>query len=66
MGLFGIVWDLRGYVSGLFDYLLGRDVIEWDAASLLGMTEGMSCEAVKTFWYRVRYLACSGEFEGWL
>ena len=40
-------------VSGLSDYLLGHDVIEWNAASLPGITEGMSCEAVKPFWYRV-------------
>ena len=46
MGLFGIIWNLRGYVSGLLvyllglsGYLLGRDVIEWDAA-LSGMMEG--------------------------
>ena len=37
------------YLSGLLDYLMGRDVIEWDAASLSGMTQGMSCKAVKPF-----------------
>ena len=44
------------YLSGLSGYLLGRDVIEWDAAWLSGITEGiqyMSCEAVKPFLYRV-------------
>ena len=30
------------------------------------MTEGMSCEDIKTFLYRVRCLASSGECEGWL
>ena len=40
------------YLSGLSGYLLGRDVIEWDAAWLSGITEGMSCEAVKPFLYR--------------
>ena len=33
-GLFGIVWDLRGYVSALLVYLSGHNVIEWDAALL--------------------------------
>ena len=32
-GAFDIVWDLRGYISGLFDYFSRRDVIEWDAVS---------------------------------
>ena len=41
------------YLSGLSGYLLGHDVIEWDAAWLFGMMEGMSCEAVKPFLYRV-------------
>ena len=36
---------------------MGRDVIEWDAAWLSGITEGMSCEAVKPFLYRMSYLA---------
>ena len=47
IGTFDIIQDflvsfgtLRGYVSGLLVYLLGRDVIEWDAASLSGMMEG--------------------------
>ena len=60
MGLVVIVWDFSGYLSGLLVYLsglsgypLGRDVIEWDAAWLSGITEGMSCEAVKPFLYRV-------------
>ena len=33
LGLFGIVWDFRGYISGLFDYFLRRNVIEWDAVN---------------------------------
>ena len=43
------------YLSGLSGYLFGRDVIEWDATWLSGITitEGMSCEAVKPFLYRV-------------
>ena len=41
------------YLSGLSGYPLGRDVIEWDAAWLSGITEGMSYEAVKPSLYRV-------------
>ena len=41
------------YLSGLSGYLLGRAVIEWEAVWLSGTTEGMSCEAVKPFFYRV-------------
>ena len=61
IGTFGIVRDLLlwwfsgclsgllVYLSGLSGYPLGRDVIEWDAAWLSGITEGMSCEAMKPF-----------------
>ena len=53
-GLFGIVWDLRGYVSALLVYLSGHNVIEWDAALL----------SVLTYWYRASWLAGSGECKG--
>ena len=33
IGKFDIVWDIRSYISGLFDYFLRRDVIEWDVVS---------------------------------
>ena len=37
------------YLLGLSGYPLRGDVIEWDATWLSGITEGMSCEAVKPF-----------------
>ena len=37
------------YLSELSGYPLGRDVNEWDAAWLSGITEAMSSEAMKTF-----------------
>ena len=45
------------YLSGLSGYPLGRDIIELDAALPSGITEGMSCEAMKLFLYRVGWLA---------
>ena len=53
-GLFGIVWDLRGYVSAFLVYLSGRSVIEWDGALF----------SVLTYWYRASWLASSGECKG--
>ena len=53
MGLFVIVWDFSGYLSGLSGYPLGHDIIDSDAALPSGITEGMSCESMKLFLYRV-------------
>ena len=54
MGLVVIVWDFSGYLSGLLVYLLGVsgyilgcDVIEWDAAWLSGITKGIAICHVK-------------------
>ena len=56
LGLVVMVWDVSGclsglpvYLSGLSGYRLGRNVIEWDAAWLSGITEGVTCEVMKPF-----------------